>query len=283
MIYENAPAKINLTLDTLYKRDDGYHEVEMIMTTVDLNDRLSFEKRKDQRIVLKIEHTYVPNDHRNLAYKAAKLMMDRYDISQGVTITLDKAIPIAAGLAGGSSDAAATFRGMNRLFNLNLSLETLSSLAAEIGSDISFCVYGKTALCKGRGEQLTHLPKPPASWVVLAKPDISVSTADVYGALTLDDQADDIPTQQCIKAIETGDYQLLTNSLGNDLEKVTTEMHPVIKTLKETMLKGGADAALMSGSGPTVYGLMSKERQAKSVVNALKGCCKEVYMVRLLG
>ncbi len=267
----------------MYKRDDGYHEVEMIMTTVDLNDRLSFEKRKDQRIVLKIEHTYVPNDHRNLAYKAAKLMMDRYDISQGVTITLDKAIPIAAGLAGGSSDAAATFRGMNRLFNLNLSLETLSSLAAEIGSDISFCVYGKTALCKGRGEQLTHLPKPPASWVVLAKPDISVSTADVYGALTLDDQADDIPTQQCIKAIETGDYQLLTNSLGNDLEKVTTEMHPVIKTLKETMLKGGADAALMSGSGPTVYGLTSKERQAKSVVNALKGCCKEVYMVRLLG
>ncbi|KAA1036182.1 4-(cytidine 5'-diphospho)-2-C-methyl-D-erythritol kinase [Macrococcus equipercicus] len=283
MIYENAPAKINLTLDTLYKRDDGYHEVEMVMTTVDLNDRLSFEKRKDKKIVLKIEHRYVPNDHRNLAYKAAQLMMERYQLQQGVTITLDKSIPIAAGLAGGSSDAAAAFRGMNRLFDLNLPLETLSELAAEIGSDISFCIYGRTALCKGRGEQLTQLPKPPASWVVLAKPDISVSTADVYGALQLDDNDDAIPTGQCITAIKTGDYNLLVNSLGNDLEKVTIAMHPVIKTLKETMLKSGADAALMSGSGPTVYGLMSKERQAKSVVNALKGCCKEVYMVRLLG
>lgn len=282
MIYENAPAKINLTLDTLYKRDDGYHEVEMIMTTVDLNDRLTLEKRKDKKIVLKIEHLYVPNDQRNLAYKAAKLMMTRYNLQQGVTITLDKAIPIAAGLAGGSSDAAATFRGMNRLFELGLPLETLSELAAEIGSDISFCVYGQTALCQGRGEKLTHLPKPPASWVVLAKPDISVSTADVYGALELSDE-DVIPTNDCLKALETGDYQLLINSLGNDLEKVTIKMHPVIQSLKETMLKAGADAALMSGSGPTVYGLMSKERQAKSVVNALKGCCKEVYMVRLLG
>lgn len=282
MIYENAPAKINLTLDTLYKRDDGYHEVEMIMTTVDLNDRLTLEKRTDKKIVLKIEHLYVPSDQRNLAYKAAKLMMTRYNLQQGVTITLAKAIPIAAGLAGGSSDAAATFRGMNRLFELDLSLETLSELAAEIGSDISFCVYGQTALCQGRGEKLTHLPKPPASWVVLAKPDISVSTADVYGALELSDE-DVIPTKDCLQALEKGDYQLLVNSLGNDLEKVTIKMHPVIQTLKETMLKAGADAALMSGSGPTVYGLMSKERQAKSVVNALKGCCKEVYMVRLLG
>ncbi|GGB12829.1 4-(cytidine 5'-diphospho)-2-C-methyl-D-erythritol kinase [Macrococcus hajekii] len=283
MIYEKAPAKINLTLDTLYKREDGYHEVEMIMTTVDLNDRLTLEKRKDKKIVLKVEHRYVPTDHRNLAYKAAKLMMDRYQIKQGVTITLDKAIPIAAGLAGGSSDAAATLRGMNRLFELGLSLEELSELSAEIGSDIPFCVYGKTALCKGRGEKLTPLPKPPAAWVVLAKPDISVSTADVYGALKVSSEDKKIPTTQCIEALETGDYQLLINSLGNTLEKVTIEMHPVIQSLKETMQKAGIDATMMSGSGPTVYGLASKERQAKSVVNALKGCCKEVYMIRLLG
>ncbi|TDL95281.1 4-(cytidine 5'-diphospho)-2-C-methyl-D-erythritol kinase [Macrococcus carouselicus] len=283
MIYENAPAKINLTLDTLYKREDGYHEVEMIMTTVDLNDRLTLEKRRDKKIVLKVEHRYVPTDHRNLAYKAAKLMMDRYGIEQGVTITLDKAIPIAAGLAGGSSDAAATFRGMNRLFELGLSLEVLSELSAEIGSDIPFCIYGKTALCTGRGEKLKMLPKPPAAWVILAKPDISVSTADVYGALKVEDKEADIQTEQCVKALEAGDYQMLVENLGNTLEKVTTEMHPVIQSLKETMQKAGVDAALMSGSGPTVYGLASKERQAKSVVNALKGCCKEVYMVRLLG
>ncbi|UBH08555.1 4-(cytidine 5'-diphospho)-2-C-methyl-D-erythritol kinase [Macrococcus armenti] len=283
MIYENAPAKINLTLDTLFKRSDGYHEVEMIMTTVDLYDRLTLEKRKDKRIVLKIEHRYVPNDHRNLAYKAAQLMMERYDIKQGVTITLDKTIPIAAGLAGGSSDAAATFRGMNRLFNLGLSLDTLAELSSEIGSDIPFCVHGKTTLCKGRGEILEHLPKPPACWVVLAKPEISVSTQEVYGALDLTAPHDVIDNASCKAAIESGDYQEMIQSLGNRLEPVTIEMHPVIQMLKDTMMKAGADAAMMSGSGPTVYGLAAKERQAKGIVNALKGCCKEVYMVRMLG
>ena len=168
MIYETAPAKINLTLDTLYKRDDGYHEVEMIMTTVDLNDRLSFEKREDGEIVIDVEHNFVPSDHRNLAYKAAKLMKDKYNIKDGVTISLEKSIPISAGLAGGSSDAAATFRGLNKLWGINDSLEALSDLSAEIGSDISFCIYGKTALCRGRGEQLTHLPKPPSAWVIIA-------------------------------------------------------------------------------------------------------------------
>ncbi|ARQ08046.1 4-(cytidine 5'-diphospho)-2-C-methyl-D-erythritol kinase [Macrococcoides canis] len=283
MIYENAPAKINLTLDTLFKRDDGYHEVEMIMTTVDLYDRLTLEKRKDKKIVLKIEHRYVPNDHRNLAYKAAELMIERYNIKSGVTITLDKTIPIAAGLAGGSSDAAATFRGMNKLFELNLPLETLAELSSEIGSDIPFCIYGRTTLCTGRGEVLEHLPKPPSCWVILAKPEISVSTQEVYSALDLSRSHEPIENERCRRAIEEGDYQEMVRALGNRLEAVTIEMHPVIQMLKDTMMKAGADASMMSGSGPTVYGLAAKERQAKSVVNALKGCCKEVYMVRMLG
>lgn len=283
MIFETAPAKINLTLDTLYKREDGYHEVEMIMTTVDLNDRLTLEKRTDKKIVLKVENRYVPNDHRNLAYKAAKLMIDKYDIKTGVTITLDKKIPIAAGLAGGSSDAAATFRGMNRLYDLNLSLETLSEHAAEIGSDISFCIFKDTALCTGRGEKLEHLSKPPSCWVILAKPDISVSTQEVYQSLDLSVPHATIQTAACKQAIIEGDYTAMINALGNRLESVTIQMHPIIQTLKETMLKAGADNAMMSGSGPTVFGLASKERQAKSVVNALKGCCKEVYMIRMLG
>lgn len=283
MIYENASAKINLTLDTLYKRDDGYHEVEMIMTTVDLYDRLTLEKRKDKQIVLKVEHLYVPNDNRNLAYKAAKIMIEKYNLDCGVTITLDKTIPIAAGLAGGSSDAAATFRGMNRLFELGLSLDTLAEHAAEIGSDISFCVHGKTSLCTGRGEKLAHLPKPPACWVILAKPDISVSTQEVYTSLDLAKPQDEINSKACAEAIEAGDYNAMIRYLGNRLESVTIEMHPVIQTLKDTMMKAGADVSLMSGSGPTVYGLAAKERQAKSVFNALKGCCKEVYMVRMLG
>ncbi|MCC2090340.1 4-(cytidine 5'-diphospho)-2-C-methyl-D-erythritol kinase [Mammaliicoccus sciuri] len=282
MIYETAPAKINLTLDTLYKREDGYHEVEMIMTTIDLNDRLTFECRDDGEIIIDVEHNFVPSDHRNLAYKAAKLMQDRYNIKKGVKISLEKSIPISAGLAGGSSDAAATFRGLNELWGINESLETLSELASEIGSDISFCIYGKTALCQGRGEKITHLPKPPSAWVVIAKPDIGVSTPEIYGALDLENK-DEVQTQACLKAIENNDYALMCQSLGNSLEKVTMQLYPEVEKLKNTMSNTGVDAALMSGSGPTIYGFVQKERQAKQVYNALMGCCNDVYIARLLG
>lgn len=282
MIYETAPAKINLTLDTLYKRDDGYHEVEMIMTTVDLNDRLTFESRDDGEIIIDVEHNFVPSDHRNLAYKAAKLMQDKYNIKEGVKISLEKSIPISAGLAGGSSDAAATFRGLNELWGINESLESLSELASEIGSDISFCIYGKTALCQGRGEKLTHLPKPPSAWVVIAKPDIGVSTPEIYGALNLDDKIE-VRTQDCRDALENKDYGTLCQTLGNSLEKVTMKLYPEVEKLKNTMKNSGVDAALMSGSGPTIYGFVQKERQAKQVYNALMGCCNDVYIARLLG
>lgn len=282
MIYETAPAKINLTLDTLYRRDDGYHEVEMIMTTIDLNDRLTFECRDDGEIIIDVEHNFVPSDHRNLAYKAAKLMQERYNIEKGVTISLEKSIPISAGLAGGSSDAAATFRGLNELWGINESLETLSELASEIGSDISFCIYGKTALCQGRGEKITHLPKPPSAWVVIAKPDIGVSTPEIYGALDLEDK-EQVHTKACLSAIENNDYALLCQSLGNSLEKVTMQLYPEVEKLKNTMRNTGVDAALMSGSGPTIYGFVQKERQAKQVYNALMGCCNDVYIARLLG
>ncbi|WP_436884598.1 4-(cytidine 5'-diphospho)-2-C-methyl-D-erythritol kinase [Mammaliicoccus sciuri] len=282
MIYETAPAKINLTLDTLYKREDGYHEVEMIMTTIDLNDRLTFECRDDGEIIIDVEHNFVPSDHRNLAYKAAKLMQDRYNIKKGVKISLEKSIPISAGLAGGSSDAAATFRGLNELWGINESLETLSQLASEIGSDISFCIYGKTALCQGRGEKITHLPKPPSAWVVIAKPDIGVSTPEIYGALDLKNK-DEVQTQACLKAIENNDYASMCQSLGNSLEKVTMQLYPEVEKLKNTMSNTGVDAALMSGSGPTIYGFVQKERQAKQVYNALMGCCNDVYIARLLG
>ncbi|RIL40499.1 4-(cytidine 5'-diphospho)-2-C-methyl-D-erythritol kinase, partial [Mammaliicoccus fleurettii] len=148
MIYETAPAKINLTLDTLFKRDDGFHEVEMIMTTIDLNDRLSFELRNDKKIVVDVEQTYVPSDNKNLAYKAAELMKRTYNLKQGITITIDKNIPVSAGLAGGSTDAAATMRGMNRLYELNRPLNELCELGIKIGTDIPFCIFGKTALCR---------------------------------------------------------------------------------------------------------------------------------------
>ncbi|HDK8090679.1 TPA: 4-(cytidine 5'-diphospho)-2-C-methyl-D-erythritol kinase, partial [Staphylococcus aureus] len=229
-----------------------------------------------------VEHNFVPSDHRNLAYKAAKLMQDRYNIEKGVKISLEKSIPISAGLAGGSSDAAATFRGLNELWGINESLETLSELASEIGSDISFCIYGKTALCQGRGEKITHLPKPPSAWVVIAKPDIGVSTPEICGALDLENK-EEVQTQACLKAIENNDYATMCQSLGNSLEKVTMQLYPEVEKLKNTMSNTGVDAALMSGSGPTIYGFVQKERQAKQVYNALMGCCNDVYIARLLG
>lgn len=281
MISEKAPAKINLTLDVLQKRPDGYHEVEMIMTTVDLADRI-WLKPLDRGITIRSSERYVPNDKRNLAWQAADLLRKTCHISHGVEITLDKNIPVAAGLAGGSSDAAATLRGLNRLWNLGLSLDELAELGAQIGSDIPFCVYGGTALASGRGEQIRHLPAPPNCWVILAKPSISVSTADIYGGL--DVAAIRHPdTAGMMAALKAADYSAMCRQLGNALEPVTMHLHPQVAVLKEQMLKFGADAVLMSGSGPTVFGFVQHESQVARVYNGLKGFCPEVYAVRMMG
>lgn len=282
MIYEKAPAKINLTLDVLSKRPDGFHEVEMIMTTVDLADRIWLRPTSDRAITIKSSHRFVPNDRKNLAYQAADLLRKRFRLSHGVEITLDKNIPIAAGLAGGSSDAAAALRGLNRLWNLGLSLDELAELGAEIGSDVSFCVYGGTALAQGRGEKITHLPAPPNCWVVLAKPSIGVSTGNIYGKLDLK-TINHPQTSRMLKALEDSDYDELCKSLGNVLEPVTMNMHKEVVVLKEQMERFGADAVLMSGSGPTVFGLVKQESRVSKIVNALKGFCHDVHAVRMLG
>lgn len=282
MLYVKAPAKINLTLDVLYKRPDNYHEVEMIMTTVDLADRIGLEPRADGQIKIISTDRFVPNDERNFAYQAAKLLKDTYGITEGVSIKIDKEIPIAAGLAGGSSDAAATLRGLNEMWNLNLTMDELAELGAKIGSDVSFCIYGGTALATGRGEKIEELPAPPTCWVVLAKPKIGVSTADVYGGLKLEG-IEHPNTKQMIEAIEKQDYELVCKSLGNVLETVTFKLHPEVITIKEQMQRFGADAVLMSGSGPTVFGLVDSETRTTRIYNGLRGFCEEVYIVRMLG
>ena len=282
MLYVKAPAKINLTLDVLYKRPDNYHEVEMIMTTVDLADRIGLEPRADGQIKIISTDRFVPNDERNFAYQAAKLLKDTYGITEGVSISIDKEIPIAAGLAGGSSDAAATLRGLNEMWNLNLTMDELAEHGAKIGSDVSFCIYGGTALATGRGEKIEELPAPPTCWVVLAKPKIGVSTADVYGGLKLEG-IEHPNTKQMIEAIEKQDYELVCKSLGNVLETVTFKLHPEVITIKEQIQRFGADAVLMSGSGPTVFGLVDSETRATRIYNGLRGFCEEVYIVRMLG
>ena len=282
MLYVKAPAKINLTLDVLYKRPDNFHEVEMIMTTVDLADRIGLESRSDGLIKIVSTDNFVPDDDRNFAYQAAELLKNTYGIQEGVTITIEKQIPIAAGLAGGSSDAAATLRGLNELWQLNLTLDELAVHGAKIGSDVSFCVYGGTALATGRGEKIQEIPAPPPCWVVLAKPKVGVSTADIYGGLKIEG-LNHPNTKQMIEAIEQSNYDLMCQSVGNVLETVTFKLHPEVVMIKEQMQRFGADAVLMSGSGPTVFGLVESEARVSRIYNGLRGFCEEVYVVRMLG
>ncbi|SDJ72316.1 4-diphosphocytidyl-2-C-methyl-D-erythritol kinase [Salimicrobium halophilum] len=279
---EKAPAKINLSLDVLHKREDGFHEVEMVMTTIDLADRIELEYLEEDKIVLEAESRYVPNDERNLAYLAARKMKERFDIREGVYITLTKHVPVAAGLAGGSSDAAAVLRGMARLFELDTTPEELAEIGAEIGSDVSFCVHGGTAFATGRGEQIEEIPAPPPCWIVLAKPPIGVSTKTIYQSLKVE-EAYHPDTRAMIRALEEGDYEGMCQYIGNTLEEVTVKQYPEVAQLKEHMLQAGADASLMSGSGPTVFSLVDQDVKARRIYNHLKGFCEEVYMVRLLG
>ncbi|PFJ13360.1 4-(cytidine 5'-diphospho)-2-C-methyl-D-erythritol kinase [Bacillus cereus] len=277
-----APAKINLSLDVLGKRQDGYHEVKMIMTTIDLADRLELIELEEDRIEILSHNRYVPDDQRNLAYQAAKLLKEKFNVKKGVSITIEKTIPVAAGLAGGSSDAAATLRGLNKLWDLGLTIDELAELGAKIGSDVSFCVYGGTAIATGRGEKIEHIKTPPSCWVILAKPHIGVSTADVYGNLKLN-RVTHPNVDKMVDVINAGDYKGICNTVGNVLEDVTFKMHPEVARIKAQMKRFGADAVLMSGSGPTVFGLVHHDSRMHRIYNGLKGFCEQVYAVRLLG
>lgn len=281
-IYEKAPAKINLLLDVLRKREDGFHEVEMIMTMVDLADRLEMEELPRDQIVLSSQVGFIPLDEKNLAFQAARLIKERYGVKRGVYIHLDKQIPVAAGLAGGSSDAAATLRGLNRLWNLDLSTDELEVLGAELGSDVPFCIRGGTALARGRGEKLETISPPPQCWVILAKPPINVSTADVYGRFRVNDLKEHPSIPNMLDALSRQSFPDMCASLGNVLESVTLNRYPEVRQIKDCMIKAGADGVLMSGSGPTVFGLVSKEIKVARVYNGLRGFCKEVFVVRML-
>lgn len=281
-VYEKAPAKINLLLDVLYKRDDGYHELETVMTMVDLADRLELEDLAEDRIELVSQSGVVPLDERNLAFQAARLLKERCRVSRGVRIVLDKRVPVAAGLGGGSSDAAAVLRGLNRLWRLGLSGRELEELGAELGSDVPYCVRGGTAVARGRGERLETVPSPPPCWVVLAKPPISVSTAEVYSRLNLRETLRHPSLARMIDALHRRSFADICRELGNVLEDVTLPLHPEIRQIKACMMKMGADGVLMSGSGPTVFGLVARETKAMRLYNGLRGFCREVYAVRLL-
>lgn len=279
---ERAPAKINLTLDVLYKREDHYHELEMIMASVDLADHLTFTPLTENRIEVYTNRAFLPVDNRNHVYQAARLVKDRYAITTGLRIEIDKKIPVAAGLGGGSTDAAATLRALNQMWALGLTEEQLINLGIEIGTDVPYSLIGGTAFVSGRGEHVRRLKPMPACWVVLAKPRLSVSTRTVFRALEVEERKSSPRSRLMEQAIESGDYQLMMANLSNDLERVTFQRHPQLQQLKERMLRYGMDGATMSGSGPTVIGFSRNYSRAKRVYNSLRGFCEEVYIARTL-
>jgi 4-diphosphocytidyl-2-C-methyl-D-erythritol kinase len=280
-IIEKAPAKINLGLDVLGKRVDGYHELEMVMSSVDLADRLIMEELEEDKIIIETNKAFLPIDKRNNVYQAASIVKNRYGIKKGILIRIKKNIPVAAGLGGGSTDCAAALRGMDRLWQLNLTLPELINIGMEVGTDVPYCIYGTTAFVAGKGEKVTPLRPMPQCWVVLVKPRLSVSTGKIFQEVDLE-QLHHPDIQALSDAVLAGDYQQMIAAMGNSLESITIPKHPIVQQIKERMMKYGADVALMSGSGPTVFALCQKHSRAQRVYNALKGFCDEVYLVRTL-
>ena len=280
-IYEKAPAKINLGLDILYKRPDQYHELKMVMASIDLADHLKFETLPTDEIIVETNKAFLPVDKRNNVYQAAELLKQRYHIKKGIKISIEKNIPVAAGLGGGSSDCAATLRGLNRLWQLDLSLDELVDLGMQVGTDVPYCLYGTTSAVFGKGEIVQPIESMPQCWVVLVKPKISVSTRKIFQLVDVA-QLFHPDIDELIAAIQAKDYLQMQKHMGNSLEQVTIDKYPIVAKVKDKMLQFGADVALMSGSGPTVFALCQKYSRAQRIYNALKGFCDEVYLVRTL-
>lgn len=275
-----AYAKINLGLDVLRRRPDGYHEVKMIMQTVDLYDDLEFTKLAEDEIRIFTDKEELPADQGNLIWRAAARMKELYQISEGVSVKLTKRIPIAAGMAGGSADAAATIHAMDVLFSLGLSLEEKQKIGVKLGADIPYCLMGGTALSEGIGEILTKLPDVPKAKLVIAKPDLDVSTKFVYENLHADSLQYHPDIDGMVASIEKGDLCGITDRMGNVLETVTCKHYPVIEQMKGILKEHGAVNALMSGSGPTVFGIFTDDQNAKEAYEAMQeaGLARQLFL-----
>ena len=277
-----ARAKINLGLDVVRKREDGYHEVRMIMQMINLYDKITMRRITESEIRVTTNLPYLPVNEDNLVYRAAKLLMDEFQVTEGVEIELQKYIPVAAGMAGGSSDAAAVMVGINRIFHLGLTKKQLMERGVKIGADVPFCIMRGTALAEGIGEVLTPLPAMPHCSLVIAKPKIHVSTKFVYGNLKANELKEHPDIDGQVQALREGSLEQIVAKMGNVLETVTIPAYPVIDEIKKTMLKNDAMGAMMSGSGPTVFGVFEREERAQEVCRLLKkeGAAKQVYLVR---
>ena len=278
-----ALAKINLGLDVLGRRENGYHDVRMIMQSIYLYDEVKIEKKGTPGIEVVTNLKYLPVNEDNIAYKAAHLLKEEFDISEGVKITLKKHIPVAAGLAGGSSNAAAVLFGMNRMFRLGLSQKSLMERGVKLGADVPYCIMRGTVLAEGIGEELKTLPAMPKCTVLIAKPPISVSTKTVYEALDSKEITQHPDIDGIMEGLEQHDLRKIAECMGNVLEDVTIPMHPVIREIKQEMTDAGALGAMMSGSGPTVFGLFESRAAAREAQRRIreKSLTRQVYVTNI--
>ena len=278
-----ALAKINLGLDVLGRGDNGYHDVRMVMQTMYLYDNITLQKIEEPEIQLKTNLHFLPLDDKNIAYKAAKMLMEEFQIPGGIRITLDKHIPVAAGLAGGSSNAAAVLVGMNRMYDLGLSEQNLMDRGVKLGADVPYCIMRGTVLAEGIGEILTPLDPLPKCYILVAKPTVSVSTKTVYEKLDSHEIEDHPDIDGILEGLRNEDLKKVASSMGNVLERVTVDDHPIIEDIKKVMKENGALNAMMSGSGPTVFGIYEDKKLAKQAQQKIKkeGLTNQVYVVNV--
>lgn len=278
-----ALAKINLGLDVLGRRENGYHDVKMVMQTIHLYDEVILEKTKEPGIHLETNLSYLPVDENNIAYKAAKMLQEEFEIPEGIRIQLKKYIPVAAGMAGGSTNAAAVLFGMNRMYHLGLTEQQLKDRGVKLGADVPYCIMRGTVLAEGIGEILTPLPPMPRCYVLIAKPGISVSTKTVYEKFDALQDVDHPDIDRLMLGLEQGDLEKVASSMGNVLEGVTIGLYPVIEKIKQVMKQEGALNAMMSGSGPTVFGIFEERKTAKRAYNMIKEkkLARQIYVTNV--
>lgn len=276
-----AYAKVNISLDIVGKREDGYHLLEMIMQSIDLYDELNIEKQ-NKDITIKCNKPYVPTDERNLAYKAAKLFIEKYKINSGVNISIKKNIPVCAGLAGGSTDGAAVLKAMNKIFSVGASDEELMELGLKLGADVPYCIKGGTALCKGIGEEVKEISGFKDKILVLVKPPFGVSTKSVYQEFDLSKVKSHPNTEVLIKAIEKNDLKIVSSNMKNLLENITLRKHRVLINIKEEMKSLGSIGTMMSGSGPTIFAFFDDMLKAQRCFEKMKLKYNDVFITRTI-
>lgn len=274
-------AKINLSIDVLGKRTDGYHLVEMIMQTIDLFDIIKIFSLEEDKIVIESNSNDIPLDSSNIVYKAVDLIKEKFNIKKGAKIYIEKNIPIAAGMAGGSSNAAAILVGLNKIWELNLNQNELKDLGLQLGADVPFCIEGGASLAENIGEQLTKIDGlPQDTFILVCKPELFVSTKDIYEAIDskiIDKRPDN---KLLIKLLEENNVRQLSREMYNVLEEVTKEKYPVIEEIEKIMMDNNALGSMMSGSGPTVFGIYDTREEAEKCKNILLKKFKQVYVVK---